>query len=225
MAIDSVKSSHRSENRKGKRKSTCANTKERVSKSRENLSQERKTIELTKAKKRMLNLRTNATPEKKVVELTNAKQRKSNLRTNATPGKKVVELSNAKQHNLRTNARKRMADFRVNIDPIKAASYKLSEKERIRMIPVRKVLFKDSVIKANRLPSRIKAFKTQIAKGPFYICVICNRTLYYTSVLLFLESKYEASSDVVFSSRVQSFDNLEYICDVPRENDDRKIER
>ena len=98
----------------------------------------------------MLNLRTNATPEKKVVELSNAKQRMSNLRTNATPEKKVVELS---------NARKQMADFRVNMDPIKAASYKLSEKERIGMIPVRKVLFKDSVIKANRLPSRIKAFK------------------------------------------------------------------
>ena len=82
------------------------------------------------------------------------------------------------------------------------------------MMPVRKVLFKDSEIKSNVTPSRIKAFKTQILKGPFYICVICNRTLYKTSVLLFLESKYEASLCFrdVFSSRVQSFDNPEYIC-------------
>ena len=80
------------------------------------------------------------------------------------------------------------------------------------MMPVRKILFKDSEIKSNGTPSRIKAFKTQIVKGPFYICVICNRTLYKTSVLLFLESKYEASSDIVFSSRIQSFDNHEYIC-------------
>ena len=77
LAIDSVKSSHRSENKKGKRKHTYASTKERVSKYRENLSQERKIIELTNAKKRMFNLRTNATPEKKVVELSNAKQRMS----------------------------------------------------------------------------------------------------------------------------------------------------
>jgi len=180
LAIDSIKSSHRSENKKGKRKYTYANTKERVSKYRDNLSTEKKVIDLSNAKKRMVNLRTNATPEKKVIEL--------------------------------SNARKRKANFRVNMDPVEAASYKLSDKERKRMMPVRKVLFKDSEIKTNRLPSRIKAFKTQIVKGPFYICVICNRTLYKTSVLLFLESKYEASSDVVFSSRVQSFDNLEYIC-------------
>ena len=49
-------------------------------------------------------------------------------------------------------------------------------------------------------------------KGPFYICVICNRTLYKTSVLLFSESKYKACSGVLFSSRVQSYDSLEYIC-------------
>ena len=79
-----------------------------------------------------------------------------------------------------------MADFRVEMDPEKAAKYKLSDKERKRMVPVKKVLFEDSEIIRNRLPSRIIAFKTQIVKGPFYICVICNRTLYKTSVLLFL---------------------------------------
>ena len=149
LAIDSIKLSYRSENKKGKRKYTYA-SKERVSKYRENLSS-----------------------EKKVIELSNAKQRMFNLRTNATPEKKVIELS---------NARKRMANFCVNMDPVKAASYKSSDTKRKRMMPVRKVLFKDS--ETNRIPNRIKAFKTQIVQGPFYICVIYNRTLYKTQDII-----------------------------------------
>ena len=198
LAIESIKLFNRSENKKGKY--TKANIKSRVSKHRENLSQEKKVIELSNAKKRMLDLRNNATPEKKEIELSNVKKRMLDLRKSATPEKKMVELS---------SARKRMADFRVNMDPVKAACYKLSEKERKRMVPVRKVLFEDLEVKTSTLPSRIKAFKTQIMKGPFYICVTCNRTLYKTSVLLFSESKF---SDVLFSSRVQSYDSLEYIC-------------
>ena len=45
LAIDSIKLSHCSENKKGKRKYTYANTKERVSKYREHLSQEKQVIE------------------------------------------------------------------------------------------------------------------------------------------------------------------------------------
>ena len=49
LAIESIKLFHRSENKKGKY--TKANIKARVSKYRENLSQEKKVIELSNAKK------------------------------------------------------------------------------------------------------------------------------------------------------------------------------
>ena len=150
------------------------------------MSQEKKVIELSNAKKRMLHLRNNATPEKKEIELSNAKKRMLHLRNNATPEKKEIELSNAKKRMLDfrknatpekkvvelSSARKRMADFRVNMDPVKAARFKLSEIERKRIMPVRKVLFEDLEVKTSTLPSRIKAFKTQIMKGPFYLSLI-----------------------------------------------------
>ena len=109
-----------------------------------------KYIRANNSKKRVLKYRGNMSQEKKVIVLSSGKQRMSNLRTNFTPEKKLIEFS---------SARKRMADFRVNIGPVKAARHKLSEKERIRMMPVRKVLFKDLEIKSNVTPSRIKRLK------------------------------------------------------------------
>ena len=59
---------------------------------------------------------------------------------------------------------------------------------------------------------QIETFKTQIRKGPFYICVICNRTMYHSSVQLFFETKYKVSSGCLLNFRVHSLDDKEYIC-------------
>ena len=76
--------------------------------------------------------------------------------------------------------------------------------DRERKMRVKRLLtFEDSKIKEIGLSNRIKAFKNQIVKELFYICVIYNRTLYKTSMILFLETKYETSSDSIFSSRVK----------------------
>ena len=57
----------------------------------------------------------------------------------------------------------------------------------------------------------IKIFKSQIRKGPFFVCVICNRTFYERSVKYFDDSKYEVDS-YFFAYRVESYDGNEYIC-------------
>lgn len=59
----------------------------------------------------------------------------------------------------------------------------------------------------------IQRFKTNIKNGPFYICVICNRSLYKRSVRFFTDSIYAEISSEYFLSRIQSFAGNEYICE------------
>ena len=59
---------------------------------------------------------------------------------------------------------------------------------------------------------KLNDFKNNIKNGPYYICVICNRSLYKRSVNLFKDSSYIGISKELFSSRVESFDQNEYIC-------------
>ena len=57
----------------------------------------------------------------------------------------------------------------------------------------------------------VKPFKDQIKEGPFYICVVCNRSLYRRSVILFKESSY--SIDIPnFFFEIKSYDGFCYIC-------------
>ena len=60
--------------------------------------------------------------------------------------------------------------------------------------------------------NRVEEFRQTIKNGPYYICVICNRCLYKRSVRVFDESKYQVSNDLM-ASRIESFDNNEYICE------------
>ena len=45
----------------------------------------------------------------------------------------------------------------------------------------------------------VKTFKDQIKEGPFYICVVCNRSLYRRSVILFKENSYSIDIPNFFS--------------------------
>ena len=58
---------------------------------------------------------------------------------------------------------------------------------------------------------RINKFKLNIRQGPYFICVICNRSLYNRSLKLFKVEKYEILYDESLSL-VKSFDSNYHIC-------------
>ena len=55
----------------------------------------------------------------------------------------------------------------------------------------------------------IEKFKKQIKAGPFYICCVCNRTLYRNSVIILKKSKYIRQDCFMIQF---SFDGKGYIC-------------
>ena len=60
---------------------------------------------------------------------------------------------------------------------------------------------------------KVNKFKRQVKEGPYYICIVCNRSLYRRSVKLFVEEKYpEIEEEYFFFSNIRSFDGVEYIC-------------
>ena len=118
----------------------------------------------------------------------------------------------------------RVDDHRKNLTPEKKTAIKKVDRERKNktreiMTPEKREIIRavDRERKPNvrrlfsNVKKRIETFKSQISKGPLYICVVCNRTLYHSAVQLFYETRYEVSNDL-FYSRVHSFDNKEYIC-------------
>ena len=57
----------------------------------------------------------------------------------------------------------------------------------------------------------VKTFKDQIKEGPFYICVVCNRSLYRRSGILFKENSY--SIDIPKKKiEIKSYNGFFYIC-------------
>ena len=55
----------------------------------------------------------------------------------------------------------------------------------------------------------IEKFKKQIKSGPFYICCVCNRTLYKKSVVILRKNKYPCQDCFMLQC---SFDGKNYIC-------------
>lgn len=58
----------------------------------------------------------------------------------------------------------------------------------------------------------IKNFKAKVKQGPFCVCVICNRCLYYTNVLLFDIAKYNNEFISKLNIKLSRFDSKSYIC-------------
>ena len=48
--------------------------------------------------------------------------------------------------------------------------------------------------------------------GPFYVCVICNRCLYFSNVIKFDLEKYDGEFANRLNTNVTSFDGNNYIC-------------
>lgn len=59
--------------------------------------------------------------------------------------------------------------------------------------------------------TRVNSFKEHIKKGPFYICVCCNRRLYKRTVKKFVAQKYGVPVER-YCNIVPSFDGFYYIC-------------
>ena len=59
--------------------------------------------------------------------------------------------------------------------------------------------------------NKVKRFKSLILDGPYFICVVCNRSLYHRSVIIFSNERYPSlnSHHLTF---VKSFDNKFYVC-------------
>ena len=64
----------------------------------------------------------------------------------------------------------------------------------------------------SRSQNNIKTFRMEIEKGPYFICVVCNRCLYRKLVLIFNETKYDVNVEIIFYEKVNSYDGCQYIC-------------
>ena len=57
-----------------------------------------------------------------------------------------------------------------------------------------------------------KKFHEKVKMGPFYVCVICNRCLYFSNVIKFDLEKYDGEFANKLNTNVTSFDGNNYIC-------------
>ena len=57
---------------------------------------------------------------------------------------------------------------------------------------------------------KVSNFKLLIKNGAFFICIICNRCLYRTSVVSFNIEKYSVDENMIFM--VKLYDDNYYIC-------------
>lgn len=65
----------------------------------------------------------------------------------------------------------------------------------------------------NAQVKRLQNLKKRIMEGPYYTCVVCNRSLYRRSVLKFSKESYDISELKDFEFHlVLSYDDLYYIC-------------
>ena len=75
-----------------------------------------------------------------------------------------------------------------------------------------KKTMRDHYATISRSQNNIKKFREEITKGPYFICVVCNRCLYRKSVLIFNETKYDLNVESFCYEKVNSYDGCQYIC-------------
>ena len=191
-----------------------------------NLTEEQKREKREKARLRMASARAkikkkdksqkatakaNLTEEQKREKREKERLRKANARAKIKKKDKSqkataqANLTEEQKREKREQQRLRKANARANLTEEKKIVQK--EKDRKRKSTKKAVLpFKNGIIQ------RVKTFKNEIRKGPFFICVICNRLLYKISVVLFDKNKYPDVAEEVFAYHVLSFDDKEYVC-------------
>ena len=65
--------------------------------------------------------------------------------------------------------------------------------------------------KVKKPQCKVKLFKEHVQQGPYYVCVVCNRSLYLRSVLRYDESRYDPSL-LNINTNIASFNGRLYIC-------------
>ena len=121
--------------------------------------------------------------------------------------KRQRETSTAKCTQLMPSAR---ATIREQSHKRQQKRCKLSEFEKNDI--TLKNTYQKSERKKYSTEKAVAKFKEEVKKGPFYICIACNRTLYKRSVQLFEKNKYQVETSSVFDYMVCSADGKQYIC-------------
>ena len=71
---------------------------------------------------------------------------------------------------------------------------------------------RDCYTSISRTQNNVTKFRMEIAKGPYFICIVCNRCLYRKSVLSFNETKYDVNVENFCYEKVDSYDGCQCIC-------------
>ena len=79
-------------------------------------------------------------------------------------------------------------------------------------ITLKNTLYQKSKRKKYSTEKVVAKFKEETEKGPFYIFVACNRTLYKRTVQIFEKNKNQVETSSVFDYMVCSADGKQYIC-------------
>ena len=100
----------------------------------------------------------------------------------------------------------------LNVKREKYASNRGTVEHKIKLVQKQKNYNTSKVSAISDIDKRIQRFKELIMKGPYYICVVCNRCLYKRSVVVFKEDKYESLNSKFYFSHIQNFNRSQYIC-------------
>ena len=114
-----------------------------------------------------------------------------------------TSLKGSPQH-IKMNMLKRQQSKRTYAQMKGSPKYKATIKKRKDV--KRRSLYESS------FDRKVSNFKLLIKIDPFFICVICNRCLYRTSVICFSIEKYGVDEDIIFM--VKSYDDNYYICTI-----------
>ena len=84
--------------------------------------------------------------------------------------------------------------------PIYTATININKRKEVK----RRKLYESS------FDRKVSNFKLLTKNGPFFICVICSRCLFRTSVISFNIEKYSVDENIIFMFKL--FDDNYYIC-------------
>ena len=73
-------------------------------------------------------------------------------------------------------------------------------------ITLKNTLYQKSKRKTYSTKKAVAKFKEEVKRGPFYICVACNRTWYKQTVQIFEKNTYQVETSSVFDYMVCSTD-------------------
>ncbi len=125
------------------------------------------------------------------------KGQKQKILENKKAKYEAMDISKKKELSAMTSSR--IMSNRMSLDPKQKNNFLNREKE--------KRIEKKSL--THDIDMYIENFKKQIKSGPFYICCVCNRTLYKKSVVILQKNKYPRQDCFMCQC---SFDGKEYIC-------------